>query len=251
MFFYLSKILLFLIKPLIWVAFLLIGSILTKDDSKRKKRVIIGFILLYVLSNNFLVNEALLWYEDKGSKHLDSTYEVGIVLGGFSKNDTALKRPVFYDANDRLMQAIKSFKQGKIKRIMISSGNSAVFSNSLKEADAVYSYLIDIGIPDSSLIIENQSRNTFENIVFSKSKLDSLGIKGNILIYSSAWHLPRVKLCLNNHMDADLFATHFLANDKRDYTPVNLLVPSASALLNTELLFKEFVGYIFYLIKVS
>lgn len=249
MFFYLSKILLFLIKPLVWVFLFLLAALFSKEENKTKKRVFLGFLILFIASNNFIVNEALLVYEVHSKQELDSNYEVGLVLGGFSKKDTSLNRAVFFDANDRLMQAIKAFHKGQIKKIMISSGSASVLHQELKEADAVREYLLDIGIPDSCILIENQSRNTHENILYSQKILDSLGIQGKVLVFSSAWHLPRVKLCLKNTMQADLFACNFLSDKKRDYTPSNLLVPTAAALSNTELLFKEWVGYVFYWIK--
>lgn len=251
MFFYLSKILLFIIKPLIWVLIGLLAAIFTKDEQKRKKRLIITSILFFLLSNGFLVNEAVRFYESDGTKQLDSTYEVGLVLGGFSRKDTILDRTVFFEANDRLMQAIRHYKEGRIKKLMITSGNSSVLHQKLKEADAVYEYLIAIGIPDSSIIIENKSRNTIENIQFSKAILDSLGIKSKVLIYTSAWHIPRTELCTDNYMKADFFATNYMSNPVRDYSPMNLLVPSGTALMNSELMMKELVGYIFYLLKVS
>lgn len=251
MFFFLSKVLLFLIKPTVWIAAILIAAIVTKDEFKRKRRLIIATVLFFVLSNNFLVNQAYLMYEDQGTEELDSSYEVGLVLGGFSRKDTFLKRAVFYEANDRLMQAIKLYKEGRIKKIMVSSGSAEVYHQELKEADAVCEYLRDIGIPDSCIIKENQSRNTLENILYSKEILDTMGIKGRVLVFSSAWHLPRVRLCLNNHLDADLYATNQKADQRKDYSAYNLIIPNASALANSEFLLKEWVGYVFYMIKVS
>jgi uncharacterized SAM-binding protein YcdF (DUF218 family) len=251
MFFYLSKILLFLIKPLIWVMVLFLGAILTKDESKRKKRLIIGTLLLFLVSNNFLINEALLLYENDGTEQLDSSYEVGLVLGGFSRKDTLLGRTVFFEANDRLMQAIKLYKDGKIKKLMISSGNASVLYQTLKEADAVHDYLLSIGIPDSAMIIENQSRNTLENIQYSKKLLDSLGIKSRVLVFTSAWHIPRTELCTNNNLQVHFYATNYMSDRRRDYSPDNLFVPSATAMSKLEMLFKELVGYVFYLLKVS
>lgn len=251
MFFYLSKILLFLIKPLIWICILMLAALFTSDEVKRKRRLFFSFLLLYLFSNNFLVNEALLLYEDRGTAELDSTYEVGLVLGGFSREDTSLGRTVFYEANDRLMQALKAYRTGRVSKLMISSGNAQVMNTELKEADAVRNYLLSIGVPDSALIVENRSRNTYENIVYSSEMLDSLGMESKVLLFSSAWHLPRVRLCLEGKMDADLFATHFLSDRKRDLSPDNLLVPKAGALMNLELLLKEWVGYFFYLIKIS
>lgn len=251
MFFYLSKILLFLIKPLIWVMGILLFGIITKDEQKRKRRLVIASLLLYLLSNNFLVNEAFVMYEERNTYSLDSSYGVGLVLGGFSKEDTSLERTVFFEANDRLMQAILAYRKGQIRKIMISSGNANVFNTELKEGDAVRLYLLGIGIPDSALIVENQSRNTIENIKFSKRILDSLNYQGKILVFTSAWHIPRARLCTSGQMDVDYFATNHFGDPKRDYTPANLLVPSAKALSNIELLMKELVGYVFYLLKVS
>lgn len=229
----------------------LLAAIMTKDESKRKKRLWVASILLYLMSNSFLVNEAILLYEDGNQSALDSSYEVGIVLGGFSRRDTILDRTVFFEANDRLMQALWYYKQGRIKKILISSGNASVFNTELKEADAVHDYLTGIGIPDSAIIVENQSRNTLENIRNSQQILDSIGYKGQVLIFTSAWHIPRTRLCTEGQLDADFYATNHMADPKRDYSPSNLLVPSATALSKMEMLLKELVGYVFYLLKVS
>jgi uncharacterized SAM-binding protein YcdF (DUF218 family) len=251
MFFYLSKILLFIIRPMVWVFVLLFSALFTKDDYKRKKRLWIATILLFLLSNNFLVNQVFLWYEDEGTAQLDSTYEVGIVLGGFSTKDKSLDRTIFFEANDRLMQALRLYHEGRIKRILISSGSAAVIGDKTKEADAVADYLKSIHFPDSAVIIENQSRNTIENFKYSFQILDSLklGNKKNLVI-SSAWHIPRAKLCIKDR-NIDFYATNYLSDKKEDYSPMNLLVPSAKALLNMELLIKELVGYATYFVKVG
>lgn len=229
----------------------LLAALFTQDETKRKKRLWIAALMLYLLSNSFLVNEAILLYEDGNQSTLDSSYEIGIVLGGFSRRDTLLDRTVFFEANDRLMQALWYYKQGRIKKILISSGNASVFNTELKEADAVHQYLIDIGIPDSAIIVENQSRNTFENIKNSKHILDSIGYKGKSLIFTSAWHIPRTRLCTEGNLEVDFYATNHMADPKRDFSPSNLLVPSATALSKFEMLMKELVGYVFYLLKVS
>jgi uncharacterized SAM-binding protein YcdF (DUF218 family) len=235
---------------MVWIFVLLFGAWFTKDETKRKRRLVIATVLLFLFSNNFLVNEVFILYEDHGSKVLDSTYEVGLVLGGFSNKDKSLDRTVFFEANDRLMQALKLYHDGKIRRLMISSGSAAVIGDKTKEADAVRSYLQSIAIPDSAVIIENESRNTLENIQFSYRLLDSMKLNKSVLIISSAWHLPRVKLCTKNR-NADFYATNYVSDQKRDYTPINLLVPSSKALLNLELLIKEWVGYVTYFIKVA
>ncbi len=250
MFFYLSKILLFLIKPMVWVFVLLFGAMLTRDEAKRKKRLIIGGLMLYLFSNNFLVNEVFLTYEDKGTAQLDSVYDVGLVLGGFSTRDKSLDRTVFFEANDRLMQALRLYHEGKIRRIMISSGSAAVVGEKVSEGEAVRLYLRSIHIPDSAVIIENASRNTLENINFSFKIHDSMKLTGKVLVITSAWHIPRTRLCTKNK-PVHFYATNFSSDNKRDYSPVNLLVPNPKALMNMELLIKEWVGYVTYFVKAA
>jgi len=249
MFFILSKILLFLLKPLFWILLLLAAALYTSDARKKKIRIIASLSILFLFGNNFLINQVFLSYEDAGNYDSGKTYDVGLVLGGFSKNDTFLKRAVFFEANDRLMQALEGYHTGKFKKLMISSGSAEVFYQSVKEADAVREYLVSIGIHDSDLIIENQSRNTIENIQYSKKILDSMYTSPSVLVYTSAWHIPRTRLCTEGLTGYDFYATNFYGDQRKDYSIMNLLVPSAFALGRSEILIKELVGYSVYMFK--
>src|SRR5690606_37951538 len=100
MFFFLSKILLFLLKPLVWICSILLAAIFTKNEIKRKRRLSIAFVLTFLLSNNFIVNQCFLAYESHGNQYFEKPYDVGLVLGGFSRKDTFLNRSVFFEAND-------------------------------------------------------------------------------------------------------------------------------------------------------
>ena len=251
MFFYLSKILLFLIKPLVWIVLIYLRSIFTKDESKRKLRLIIATILLFLCSNNFLVNELAMLYEKNTSNNTNQKYDVGIVLGGFAGQESQSKQIEFYKSNDRLLQAIALLKQGTINRIMISSGAKNKAISDIPEADLVKTYLLSIGIADSLILTENKSRNTLENAEYSYQLLDSLGIENTPLIITSAWHVPRAKLCFNaKNREAHFFATNYMRSNIRDISIENLLLPSSNALGNLELLIKEWVGYMVYLVKL-
>lgn len=248
MFFYLSKLLLFVIKPIVWVLLFLLASVFAKEDAKRKRRLIKGLLILFLFSNGVIVNELVLLYESEGTKDLKPHYDYAVVLGGFSRMDSSLNRPVFYEANDRLMQALSLYHQGKVGKLIISSGSGSLLKQDEKEADAIALYLKNINIPDSAIIVENKSRNTSENIEFSSELLDSLNVKTPVLVISSAWHLPRVKLCEENRA-FDYYATNYLADKKRDYTIDAYIVPSVKAMMTMELMIKEWVGYFTYAIK--
>ena len=70
---------------------------------------------------------------------------------------------------DRLLQTVALYKSGVIKKILVTSGSADLLDTKIKEADLVKVYLREIGIPDSVILIENQSRNTLENAKFSKA----------------------------------------------------------------------------------
>lgn len=233
---------------MVWVLLFLFSAWFTKEDAKRKRRLIKGLLILFVFSNGVIVNELVLLYESEGTKDFKPRYDYAIVLGGFSKMDSSLNRPVFYEANDRLMQALSLYYQGKVGKLIISSGSGSLLKQDEKEADAIAMYLKSINIPDSAIIVENKSRNTSENIKYSSEILDLLKVNSTVLVISSAWHLPRVQLCEENR-SFDYFATNYIADRKRDYSIDAYIVPSVKAMMIMELMIKEWVGYVTYAIK--
>lgn len=188
MFFYLSKILAFLLMPLFWFFVLMIYSFYSKYKHKIQ---ILALVFLYICSNGFIVDEVGRWWEKYPVPKLDKQYEVGIVLGGIGTIDPANQRIEFINSADRLLKAIELYHQKKIKKILITGGSGSILHPEDKEAKYIHQYLKNINIPDTDIIIENESKNTYENAVFSKRILDSLNIKGNYLLITSAYHLRR------------------------------------------------------------
>ncbi len=91
---------------------------------------------------------------------------------------------------NRLLQAFRLYKAQKAPLIVISGGN--VFRQDDIESEAQYSLQIlrDWGIPKEHILIEPDSRNTFENAVNTKKLLQSYRIS-KILLVTDALHMPR------------------------------------------------------------
>ena len=49
----------------------------------------------------------------------------------------------------------------------------------------------NIAIPDSNIIIENNSKTLMKNAIFTKHILDSIHFKGSILLVTSSFHMRR------------------------------------------------------------
>lgn len=247
MFFILSKVLLFLTSPTVWIASLLILSVFLKRSSCKRKVRLISVLLMLIFSNRFLLNETLkLWEEQPLVLEQDSTYQIGIVLGGMSNYNEKINRIAFRNGGDRLFQALSLYYQGKIKKILISGGSGRVLSQKLKEADFIRQYLSELQFPEQDLIIENQSKNTRENALFSKKILESLNLNENYLLITSSFHMRRAKACFTRvGINAEIYPTDWFAHYEA-YSPDLIIVPSASALQGWEMLIHEIIGYITY-----
>lgn len=169
-------------------------------------------------------------------------YDVGIVLGGFGGENERIHQIEFGAAGDRLMQGLKLLKNGTIKKLLTSGGNAFLTKNKVKESDLTVQYLRTIGIPDSLIIFENQSRNTIENAKYSKQILDSLHLSNDVLVVSSAWHLPRVKMIFDKQFGdrAFYYPANYLGNTRYDFD--DYVLPNPEAFGKIHLLIKEWVG---------
>jgi uncharacterized SAM-binding protein YcdF (DUF218 family) len=242
MFFILSKILLFLIKPIVWVFMLLILAIVTENPKKRKQYLIVSTIFFFFFSNGFIVGKILSHYEASYPKL--QKYDVGIVLGGFSGLNKRNNEIAFNWTGDRLFQAIALYRKGQIKQILLSSGSAKLIDKEVKEADLALNYLKLIGIPDSAILIENQSRNTLENAKNSLALIAKKNPQAKILIITSAWHIPRAKIAFGkqNTQKIKYYPTNFTGST--EFNLGDFIIPSASALGTWELLFKEWIGLV-------
>ena len=240
MIFLLSKFVLFFIKPLVWVFIVFVIAFFSKQKERQKKLMVSGLIILYIFSNAAIVNKVFYWYEAKYGSY--EKYDVGIVLGGFSSFNSKSKTIEFNQNADRLFQAIYLYRTGVIKKILISGGSIDKVPIHKIEANLTARYLRGIGIPDSSILVEDKSRNTIENAANTFKMMTKILPKAKILVISSAFHLPRVKLIFSKYFGNQLayYPTSFIGHDTNSFS--DYIIPSVGALGNWELLFKEWIG---------
>ncbi len=251
MFFYLSKILGFIISPMVWVFFLLIWSFITKIESKAKKIRIIALGLLYICSNSFFVDELFRWYEPTPPDfNYSKKYTGAIVLGGIGSIDMRLQKIDFRHSVDRLLQPLPLIYTKNIEKIIFTGGSGSIESPEKKEAIYVKKYLKSIHFPDSSILIEYNSKNTYENAVFTKRIIDSLNKDGNYLLVTSAYHMPRSLAVFKKagYKNLTPFITNKLSGPRR-FTFDHLLIPNSEALFSLNYLIHEWVGFIVYKLK--
>lgn len=252
MFFILSKILAFLIAPYTWLFFGLL-FLLKKLWYTPYKKWILGFtIYTYVISNSFLVDEIVRsWEFTDNDVYLKNTkYDLAIVLGGMGRIDERQHKFDFGQSGDRLFQTLELYYKKRVNKILISGGSGSISKPNHREAIYIKKYLETILIPDSNIIIENKSKNTYENAVFSKQILDSLQFNGSILLVTSSYHMKRSLAIFEKagYKNITPYVTNKITGIRKfefDYC----FIPNIEAVFSLNLILHEMIGYITYKIQ--
>jgi uncharacterized SAM-binding protein YcdF (DUF218 family) len=202
MFFYLAKVLWFLLQPSTLIALLIAyGAILIWTGWARwgRRFVTVGAVLLLVAGLSPLGNALILPLEDRFPRaNLDQPpAPTGfIVLGGAldSLVGSARKAPTLNEAGERMVETVILARKFPEAKIAFTGGDAGILYPSDSEASGAASMLTDMGVAPERLILEAAARDTYENAVYLKSELDKLGLLGSgrrWVLITSAYHMPR------------------------------------------------------------
>lgn len=201
MFFELSKFLNLLVSPITWGIFLLIGTFIFRKKTWRKKCLIGCVVVFIVFTNNMLV-EYVKYQNVKGYSHIsiDTTkhYKVAIVMGGFASiNKETGQMRYELDRADRLWEAVRLWKKGTLKQILITGDPSSVIEDDgSSTADLFLKYMEQMGVPQEVFILEQRARNTRENAIYTAKIIKQKGITDKeCLLITSATHMKRSLKC--------------------------------------------------------
>jgi uncharacterized SAM-binding protein YcdF (DUF218 family) len=246
MFFFLSKTITYLILPfsLVWL-FLLQSIIHTK---RRKLYSIFGFGLLTIFSLPAGVHWAFSRYEYPISPIENvSFHRLGIVLGGAGHVFEADTNRIFLNASaNRVLDAVQLYKMGKIEKIVYTGGAGNLMGKKLSEAVYIHKFLKQMGIPDSAILMEKASRNTYENALFTRNllKKENLASASKLLI-TSGYHMKRSMACFEKQ---GLKCTPFSTEPKLSNRPYafDAFLPNAESFMLWNTLLHEWIGMISY-----
>lgn len=248
MFFILSKTVFYVLMPMTWIVGLLLYALLTKLEARRKVALRAAVILLFVLGNNFLVNEAVRWWEVPVTpiRQLEGKYDVAIVLTGVTDTERRPHDRVYFTRGaDRVLHPLQLFKVGKVKHFLISGGSGNLLGSKESEAEELAAVLRIAGVPAKCITLENKSRNTRENALFSAQVLHEKFPGKSYLLVTSAFHMRRAEGCFRKAgVPVTLYSTDFYSHN-RVFTP-NQFFPTEGALGRWASIWHEWIGYITY-----
>lgn len=249
MFFVLSKILAYLIMPVVIICGLLVSSAVVKKTTLKKKLFYAGLSLLLFCSNDFIVNEVAMLWEVPITLYasMDKNYEWAILLTGVTKHEEGQRDRVFFNRGaDRVTHTVQLYKLGKIKKILVSGGSGRLSMPDEREADEIAEALILMGVPPEDIVKEINSRNTHESAIEVKKILEGKAMPADCLLVTSAYHMRRAAACFAKvGWGMDCFTVDFLSH-KRKFTPDILFIPKVEALGTWQVLIREWIGMISY-----
>jgi uncharacterized SAM-binding protein YcdF (DUF218 family) len=246
MFFILSKILLFLLSPAFWIIVFLVWSFFTKRARRKKILRITCIVLFLVFTNEVLFNVCVrAWQPEPVDIPKGKTYSAAILLGGMTATDR-YNRSYFGPDADRFIQTTMLYHSGIVKYIAVSGGSGALLQKGPLEADQLRLQLLKQGISDSAILIENRSRNTYENAVYTKQIFDSLKLPPPYVLVTSAMHARRAMSSFRKAgFDVMIYpAAYKQIPNKRTWD--DYVVPSTGLLAQWSFFLKEVVGLMVY-----
>lgn len=197
--FILSKILWGIAHPGNALALLLVGGVLllfSRRDTRRRsgRRIVtavaIAFLALTVLPAGPLAIRPL---EERFPKPtLPARVDGIIVLGGAVNPEISAERhePALSDAAERVLAMVELGRRYPDARMVFTGGSGLLLAGPYREGEAMRAALDQVGFDSGRVLIENESRNTWENALFSRAAVQPQSGETWILV-TSAWHMPR------------------------------------------------------------
>jgi len=204
MFFFLSKTVAFLFLPSnFFFAIGFVGLMLLTTRWRRAglRLLIVGFVLLGFAG--FVPVGGMLTYE---LEHRFPPWDPargapdGIVVLGGAINPVLSRiygATQLSDSAARVTVIPELARSYPNARIVFSGGDASLLANHGREADYLYPLLDRFGVPRERVILEDRSRNTYENAVFTK-ELAKPKPGEHWLLVTSASHMPRAIGCFRH-----------------------------------------------------
>lgn len=136
---------------------------------------------------------------------------------------------------DRLDTALDYLEEHPDIRIVVSGGKGD--NEHISEAQAMYDYLTEHGVDGANIYLEDQSRNTWQNVnnTFALMRQEGWDVTDDVLLVSSGFHLARIRM-LWDRCWSQVERDYFLFNDQQIST---LDAPVTHFLSAVQMLFRE------------
>ncbi len=247
MFFIASKLLYFLLSPLTWILLAVVFRWRAKLQVWKRRWGIIAILLLAVFTNTFIHKQVTLaWQTPPEAMQHNKQYSAAILLGGLSYSDKE-RRTFFGSTSDRFIQAARLWHTGTAKKIIVCGGVGNLLNrDEPTEGGFMRDELIAMGIPDSCVLADTTSKNTFENALQAKAVIDAAHLQPPYVLVTSAIHMPRsLRTFAKAGLKVEPHPSNYEVIDSKT-TFKDFLIPDLTLLDKWTDILKEMVGTVVY-----
>ncbi|ODT07916.1 MAG: hypothetical protein ABS58_05025 [Mesorhizobium sp. SCN 65-20] len=196
MFFYLSKIFWFFAQPLNFSILLLAFGLVASFFGWRRMfrwATFVSFLILAIAAWTSLGALMLNPLEERFQRPpMPEKVDGIVVLGGGFEGAINLARGG-YELNsggDRFVETAILARRYPLAKVVVSGGTGTLVLEGEGDADTAPRLLGELGVARDRMVLENRSRNTYENAVFSKELVQPKPGETWLLV-TSAFHMPR------------------------------------------------------------
>ncbi|WP_291255940.1 YdcF family protein [Fusobacterium sp.] len=240
-----------LISPLLIIILLLIigvGNIFNRRKKSGLVLIIIS-VILYCASTDWIIDKKIYKLESSYpvvSEEELSKGEAYILLGGGIITTTVEGNIPGVLATTRILKTAEYYRKYP-KKIYISGGTP--LQNQESESSVYARELKELGVKEEDIIIEESSKNTNENALLIKEKLEQDGVK-NVILITSATHIKRSMFIFQKKLDGvNIYPApcNFLASQEKENN--FYYIPKYYNFLKFQLWLWETVGNTYYKIR--
>lgn len=186
----------FLLPPGLFIVLLFVVAMALRSSKKRGAAFLMGLFaaLIWASSTAPAADLAMGGLEAEQAIPADPRGDVIIMLGGAALTGTPDFSGVGAPGGGTLERMVTAARlQRKLKVPIIVSGGKV---HEVDESIALVTrrVLIDLGISPEMVIMEDRSRDTYENALYTKEICQSRGYK-KPLVVTSAYHMARSRFC--------------------------------------------------------
>jgi uncharacterized SAM-binding protein YcdF (DUF218 family) len=160
---------------------------LERFGKKKLSQVCKGFLTLLILAGSAMLFVAEAFVISGAHTEVGKKADCILILGAGVNGST-----LSLSLQSRLDTALAYLTDHPSLPIVVSGGQGS--GEDISEAEAMRRYLTDHGIPNDQIYVEDQSRNTAENMQFSKALMEMEQINHQtVAVVSNEFHLYRAK----------------------------------------------------------
>jgi uncharacterized SAM-binding protein YcdF (DUF218 family) len=194
MFIFLSKFLPLFVYPVGLACLLMLAALLFWKKRRFAKVLLLIALLVVFFSGNRYIATILARSLEWQYPRLDSNSPVDliVVLGGGTE-PMLDPRPIteVNAAGDRIIYAAKLHQDYPDAKLLLSGGDIDFLDQSSGTPAQDMQELLELmGVPESSMILQDKSQNTYEDALYSCEKIKAAGYQ-HVLLVTSAMHMPR------------------------------------------------------------